>query len=349
MPVLVIAGVDLALLFVALAALLALFAFWVFGRIIETVLGHIPIPFVDVGHIFTHWLESVMRSIAGGLDALSHQAAHWFYSTAVGLWHILYQLVATIADAKQWAVNAWNHADSIGAGVAGQIAGAVAGAEAIAASEVNQAVAAAEGLYNQSIGYANAVRAQAFGYADAVLGQAEAYANDVRTEVHLEADALYNQAIGYANVVGADVSSEAVTLFGQAEALAQGLTDSVQSEAVRLFGEAEAYTDQIVAGLGVGVIAGEIAGIIPRVLALEAEATTCVEPLCDTITPNAKQLGNLGNLLKGLDGIFDAVLISGLLAAAVADPKDAAQSVVDVTGWVPTLGVELADAVGATL
>jgi len=53
--------------------------------------------------------------------------------------------------------------------------------------------------------------------------------------------------------------------------------------------------------------------------------------------------------LKGLEGLAEAGLLTALLAAAVADPKAAATDVVDATGWLTTIGVDLADAVGAAV
>lgn len=75
------------------------------------------------------------------------------------------------------------------------------------------------------------------------------------------------------------------------------------------------------------------------------ELDTCVAPLCDTVTPNAKQLGKLGNLLKNLENLGIAAVLAALVGEAVADPDAASAQVIDVGGWAPTFAVELVDAV----
>ena len=74
------------------------------------------------------------------------------------------------------------------------------------------------------------------------------------------------------------------------------------------------------------------------------ELSTCVAPLCDTVTPNAKQLGRLGGLLKALEGLGIAAVLAGLVAEAVTDPDAASSAVIDVGGWLDGFAVDLVDA-----
>jgi hypothetical protein len=85
------------------------------------------------------------------------------------------------------------------------------------------------------------------------------------------------------------------------------------------------------------------------VQSIAVDTAECLDPLCNTVTPNAHQLGDLGKLLKGLEGLAELGLLGALLTAAVADPKAAATGVVDTMGWVTPLGVTLADAAGLAL
>ena len=96
-------------------------------------------------------------------------------------------------------------------------------------------------------------------------------------------------------------------------------------------------------------IAGLATQVETQLAPIRTELQTCVEPLCDTVTPNAKSLGNLGKLLTDLTGLFEAGVLGALLVAAVKDPKDTAQAVVDVTGWMPKLGVDLVKVIDGAL
>lgn len=77
---------------------------------------------------------------------------------------------------------------------------------------------------------------------------------------------------------------------------------------------------------------------------LRTDVETCLAPLCDTVTPNAKQLGNLGGLLKALEGLGIAAVLAGLVAEAVSDPDAASSAVIEIGGWMPTFAVDLVNA-----
>lgn len=83
----------------------------------------------------------------------------------------------------------------------------------------------------------------------------------------------------------------------------------------------------------------------PQINKLATDVETCLDPLCDTVTPNAGQLGRLGGLLKGLEELGLVALLAAYIAEAVADPRAAATQTEDALGWTTGLAADLVDAV----
>jgi len=356
MPELAIGAVDLIALFVAVVVLIILFA----GNYLVKPVTHAlrsatsGIPVVGrVGDYIAGLIEAGMSVAVTALratwDPKVTWAAHAIWGVAAGPWHWVYkvtqalgslfaQLSALAQKVAQLAVNTFALvADEIAAVKAfayGLALQAIATAEQYALAAAQVVLHEAQHLYNLAI---------------SALTAAET------TLVH-EMQHLYNQAIAYANhVLGLaedfavaqadDVRSEAVTLFGQAEHAIAG----VQSEVQALGGDITGIQTEINPLLGALPIIASIPLLESLVQSIATDVTDCLDPLCNTVTPNANELGDLGKLLKGLEGLAELGLLGALVTAAVADPKAAATGVVDATRWLTTLGVDLADAAGAAL
>jgi hypothetical protein len=334
MPVLAIGALELVVFVAALMALLVLIAGNQILKLFHGVVSHAPWPVDWLAGGLEHYAQAAMEAMAAGLEDVVGGVAHWLWGLTVGLWHLVYQMVQTLADAKTWAVNAYQHATA-----------ALGAAEAFTVHQVNVLRAA----LNADVAALQRTMAQD-------LSRAEAYAG-----------AAAAGALATAQGLISDVQSEANRLFGQAEAaataevkaaeaLATAQADAVQSEAVRLFGQAEAgirtlegdvaaipgeitgaidgsvpgMIDKALAAAGVGALAG----LISQVGALAVEADTCLEPLCDTVTPNAKQLGNLGKFLKGLEGLAVEGIFLALAAEMLTHPDAVIEDMSSVIGAV---------------
>ena len=330
MPVLIIGAVDLVALLIALAALLVLGALWVFARPIELVLSHVPVIGGYMEGAFTNGLEAAMQAVASGMDSLTYGVAHLFWALSVGMWHLVEQIVNGIQDAKNAAVAA--------AGAVGALAVSVGADIAFAAAvTLNAANAAVEYLRQEAVGLFNSVEADLAFVAAVVTAGYNAAVEYLRSEV-----------LGFVGALGLDIASAVVT----AEDFATAAADDVLSEAVRLFGQAEADIGFVgdVAGALINGLEGDIAGIegelapllgalpligaIPGLLsgvaAITTEVDECLAPLCDTVTPNASQLGNLGKFLQGLEALGLDVAVAALFTEAVADPAGLARDVTTV-------------------
>lgn len=327
MPVLAIFGVEFVGLIVALMIILLLLAGSHIFRVISGVLSHLPVVGSFIASTIGGWLADTMQHYAALVEAQAVSFSHLFYSTAVGLWHLINQVVTNIADVKQWAMDAYSTAEN-----------AYTQATAFSVGYINGWVRTLEGeITNAALG-AEAGLANLANEALSTATAAEALAHALADEVSSEAVRLFGQA-----------EAAAAAGTAEAEALAQALADSVQSEAVRLFGTAEGditiiqgqvqalpgeiaqtipgIIDGIVPGIIAGAIPGILAQVIPRVATLEAQADECLEPLCDTVTPNAGRLGNLGNLFKNLEDLGIEALFIALAAEAAHDPGAVARDV----------------------
>lgn len=335
MPVLAIGGVELVALIVAAVAIAVLIAAWVFAGPMRGVLSHIPLVGGYVANVFDVWLSAVVRASASYLDSKVLGIGRALFGLGAGLWHLVYKITAGIAAAISAARYALNTAHSLyqqALGFAQNAANvALAGAEAL----YNDAIAHANNLYNHAIWFTQGQIAGVISLAQQLYGQAVAHTND-----------LYNHAIWFTQGQIATVESEIATV-----------QSDVLSEANRLFGEAEQAITNVegqvaadVAGLqgAINGIEGQVSGLealwgvvaaIPllqtAVTTLTTEAATCLEPLCDTVTPRAPQLGKLGNFLQGLETLGVDVLVAGLFTEAITNPRGLAQ---DTVGLVQAVG-----------
>jgi hypothetical protein len=320
MPVLAIGAVDLVALVIAAAVLLVLLAAWVPFKLIDLVLSHLWFVGNYVSGTVSGWLESAMKAVIRTFDSFTHAVAHLIWQGAIGIWHLLEQTVNAILDAKVWAMRAWHLANTGVAGLTATILGyynraiawatheaavaiGVAAADlAVAEHDIalarNYAVGVAEGLYNQAVAVAAADLTTA-------IHIVEGYH---RYDVAL-AESLYNQAITYAQ-----------DLFNPAIAELSTLVRTIPADIAQAVTTAEGYVNQVVPADVAAAVAGILAGVLPRIAVLEAEAVRCLEPLCNSVTPNASQLGKLGSLFTHLESDAFLVLVLAFLGDVALHP-----------------------------
>jgi hypothetical protein len=356
MPFLAIGAADLVAVVVAVMALMVLLGFWVFAKPISAVLHHVGLPQAvplvggaNLGNVWDALVSVSVQGLVSVLDPLTVWAAHAIWAVAAGPWQWVFkvtdaikglfaQLAALAQTVARDAVNAYEWGLSVlamaEAAAYGFALAAIEAAEQYALAAVQVAIHLAEYLYNQALAAVAATAATLVGYMDDLYNRAIAYAFSV-----------LGLAEDFATRLADDVRSEAVTLFGYAEQAVSAVEAEVQAIEGDITG-IQTELDPLVAALP---LVASIPLLESLVQTITADVTECLDPLCNTVTPNANQLGDLGKLLKGLEGLAEAGALAALLTAAVADPKAAATGVVDVMGWVTPLGVTLADAAGLAL
>lgn len=323
---------------VALAALLMLGAAWVFFEVIRRVLGHVWLVGSSIAGIIESGLLSAMKSIANDLDGLQHGIAHWLWSTAVGIWHLVYQLTNAIADAKQWAVNAYF-----------QATGALASAEAYAAAQANAVasqlgsdVAALDRDITNAIGSAEAFTSASVAAAIAGVNTAIADVENAAVRDLAAAEAFTSSQVAAAIAAAQTAASDVQNWAVQQLAGVEGTITSLEAQVAAIPAELQGVIGQTIPGDIASALAAagvaSIPGLLSQVAALTTEADTCLQPLCDTVTPNAPKLGNLGKFLSGLEALGIEAAILALAAEAVTDPTAVVN---DIDTVVKTVGQPL--------
>jgi hypothetical protein len=352
MPFLGIGAVDLIGFLVALAAILAVGALWVFFQPLVKLFNIVRINFLFIhtqglGDAISNGLELAMQSIIVAYSELARDSAHFLWVLGVGVWHAVYHFVTGITQALGLAKQANTTANSTAAALPNEISGAISssnsyadGVLAVAQGDVitqfNEATAHTDTLYNDSIAHA-----------DTLYGEATANADTLYNDAIAHADDLYNQGIGVAQSLATaaalDGINQADNVYNDLVGQIGSVQDVLNSEIDKILPEAESFANDAAAAAA----ALSVAGLLTRVGTLEAETTECLEPLCDEVTPNASQLGEAGRLLKTVEGLFTAAALMGLLVAGVEDPKGTAGTLQTTMGWVAPLSLSLADVVGS--
>jgi hypothetical protein len=248
----------------------------------------------------------------------------------VGIWHVVYNVTTGITQALGLANQAAQTAAGAAAALAPAISGAISSAnsyadgvlsvaEADATNLYNRAISTAEGLYNDSISHADTLYNDAIGTAEGLYNDSIAHADD-----------LYNQAIGtaqsLATAAALDGINQADNVYNDLVGQLGAVQDVINGEIDKVLGDAETFAT----GAAAAAAALSVAGLLTRVGTLEAEATECLEPLCDTVVPQAGQLGRLGQFLNNLQTLAIDGFIIALAAEAVTDPAGVAADAVGV-------------------
>jgi hypothetical protein len=335
MPLLGIGAVDLIAFVVALAVILAVGALYIFFIPITGLLRSVPLVGGQIADAINHGLKSAMVAVISTYDSLAHESAHFMWVLGVGIWHLIYNTVHSITSALGLAHSAIDTATGAAAALAPAISGAISSGISYADGVGATVLGEAQGLFNTAIFHAddlyNAVEGDLTNDFRSAVGTAEGLYN--QSIAH--ADDLYNRAIGTAEQLATQAAQdgihEAETLYNTAVADITGVKDVLNTEIDQLTAHLDTVAGEI-AGLAT---VGALAGVLTQVEALTTEADTCLKPLCDTITPNAPRLGNLGNLFRNMETLgIDAVLVA-LAAEAVTNP---AAVVADVKTVVSDVG-----------
>ena len=337
MPILAIGAVDLIALLVALAAILSVAALWVFFQPLKSIFNvvHIPGTSFSLGNAIETGLETAMHGVILAYSALSSGAAHALWAAGVGAWHVLYNVTHGITQALGLANQAVSAAGAVAAQLPIDISGAISSANSYADGVLATAEADAGRLVAGAEAHATSLFNTAISHADGLVEDAEAQADSQFVAAEAQATSLFNTAISHADGLFQQATADLQADISTAVAHTDALFDTSITHADDLFNQALQDLTDTVGALGVGAIAAEIAGVIPRVATLEAEAAECLEPLCDTITPNAPSLGRIGQFLTNLETLGVDAFIIALATEAVTDPQAV---VTDITTVVNDVG-----------
>lgn len=162
-----------------------------------------------------------------------------------------------------------------------------------------------------------------------------------------ESDISAVLAAAVSSAVNAQHSAEtfAQNRFDTAEADISTVWQDAYSTALAVKNDAEVYTDDAVSRASTSILAQAATQLETKLAPIATEIETCLDPMCDTVAPNAQQLGRLGSLLKGLEDFGLTAALLAFITEAVVDPVAAASQAEDVLGWTSSVAVDLVDAV----
>jgi hypothetical protein len=337
---LAIGAVDLVWVIIALAGLLLLFAGWVIFAVLNAVLGKISIFGAHPFGLISGLLQDAMKSVSKTLVSRLVAFAHFLYALSQIVWRPLYVILKVMETVWLNMIGLHHSAQSDNF------------------NERNRALNAERQLVQQEqTDYGNLqleidsilrslARTQTLD-----LSALEAKINDALTQSEHYAD---NGDAGLRVTIGNDVAAlqqQMAAQLGQAEAYANqqvaGVRTILENEITNVSNKvdadlqtAEQFATGLVSGLGIGSITSTLTSLAGRLGKVETETAQCLDPLCDTVTPQAKRLGNMGKFAQNLEDLAIAALLVALAAEAVHDPGGVAHDietvVSDVGGAVAT-------------
>lgn len=231
------------------------------------------------------------------------------------------------------------------------------------------AVGHADANYYAAVGYAAARVAAAVNYTQALHNAAVAHTNALYYASLAHANGLYNAAVAHSNsLYNSSVSftrTAATDLQGQVNAInariaslagldVPALTKEITAVANQAAAEvknavatAESFATTAAGGAVTAAVAKALTTVQPQIDAIKTETDECLTPLCDTVTPNARQLGNLGKLLSGLTDVGILGLVAALLDEAAHHPGQVVADVEsDLAGLVHDAAAGIHDLIG---
>jgi hypothetical protein len=208
---------------------------------------------------------------------------------------------------------------------------------------VRAAVHYTEALYNLAIGYSNArfqaaiaytqaVGAQELAFAEARFAQAVAFAQALNAQALAFDQALFAQEIAYAQALHAQETRYAQALNASALGFAEDAFGKAIDYERQLYGQAIDYAGRIgaqdrdyaraIGAQAIGYAAAAAGAVAASVVALENQP--CIR-FCGP-------LGDLGQLLQGLEDMGLAALLLGLAGEAIHDPHGTQRTIDQLVG-----------------
>jgi hypothetical protein len=328
---LVAVGVDLLFVVVAGMALLLVLAGWAIGWLLQALLGGISVfgfhPFGALGGA----LEGAMASIARPLISRMVAMGHMIWAFCMVIWRFVYVVVGTfIGFAEQIA------------GVGETSLGAVNALAAKEQSDINTI----DGLV---AAYVNALNNQEQADVNGLKAEVSTAVNNLQANINAVHDELQGTEATVATNLQANINGVYDTLeqqLGQSDTnlqnninhaydLLQGQIGQVQANLQgninNALATAEAYAQGLVGSGAPASLIAAVTALQSQVSNIATETAECLDPLCDTVTPQAKRLGNLGKWLSDLEGLGIEALLIALAAECLTDPGAVANDISTVT------------------
>ena len=331
---LVIPALDLTLVILGFVVVLFFAAGWVILQVIDKAFSYLkfsvgpftfqfPNPVSPLNSLFQRamyatWSLVEQHAVHFGRAAWSFIMMLWRFTYVVG--DTMLQLSLRITGVSQSSQDGLAQLRAKEQADVNTIDAYVANAQAeidnnrvFAQTYTDERIANLQALENTRIAAEATARANAVA---AGVNQAEAFSHAEATTVLERAGTLFNQAEAHTNAVET-----------QLEQRIQNATVGLEDLAARDLTTAESFATGAIASATPTIIAKAVEQLAPRLSKLETETAECLDPLCDTVTPQAKRLGQQAKNWQNLEELGLAALLIALAAECLTDPGAVASDV----------------------
>ena len=324
---LALTGIDFVWFIIAIAGYVVLAAGWSIYSPIFDVLNNVSIFGVKPFGFITKLLQASMQKLAAVMLTRLSPVAHWLWALTQMVWRPLYVTLETLTGLVAQMTGISQGAQSGLAQLRAQEQGDIARANTRMDNLYNQAIAAEQAeaaTINARIGsvFNQLTVADDQGIAgvntriDNVFNQLTAQERADFQANNIRMDNLYNQAIATDQATNAVTNTRIDNVFNQ-------LTNEIKNGVTT----AEGFATGLVGGLGVGSILQSVTSLRSDLNAVKTDITECLDPLCDTVTPNAQRAGRNLNWLKNLESLGVEALMIALAAECLTNPGAVANDI----------------------
>jgi hypothetical protein len=311
---------DLVYIAIGLAAVLVVLAGWTIYGVVFQVFKDISIlgfkPFAGIANA----LEGAMRSLAGPLIKVVAPFAHLLWALAMTIWRPLYiigdtlrYLLGQIVGVNQGSQQGLA---SLRAQERADIAAVNAHEQASVTALENRMAALDASLHQVISTDIAAVNAHEQASVTALENRMAALNASLTGQLNADINTVNNRInqvnTGLTNRLNADIGTVNATIANDVRALEGQVSNGVST--------AESFASGLVSGLGVGTIASTVTSLAARLSKVETETATCLDPLCDTVTPQAQRIGNHAKFSANLSDLAIAAALVAMAAELMTNP-----------------------------
>jgi hypothetical protein len=328
---LVIGVVDLVFVVIALACLLVVGAGWVFFWVVAQVFSGISVFGTHPFGFIAGLLEDATKGLANILVARVTAFAHFIWSIVSVVWRFLYVTVDVItgitnnvfhlhqvdqSGLAELRAKEQSDVDTIDRLVAAYV-DALNTQERTDAAQIRGTMTNDYNAVNHRIDVEINDRVQGD---SASVTKAEAFSHAENTIAIQNAEQLYNRSV-----------TDNATLRNTLEGEIHNAVLNLEGLSARNLATAEAYAQGLVGSGAPASLIAAVTTLQSQVSKIATETAECLDPLCDTVTPQAKRLGNLGKWLSDLESLGIEALLIALAAECLTNPGAVAHDISTVT------------------
>jgi hypothetical protein len=317
---LAIGGLDLVLVFIGMVAMLFFCAGWIITSLVVAVFQPIGIGFIRPFNVLAGLFNAAMRWEWGQIEKHAIHFGRFFWSQIMMIWRFVYvvgdtllQLSLRITGVSQTSQDGLaqlrakeqTDIDTLDRVVAADVT-ALHDQEVKDVANLNLTIAADVGSLSGDI-------VRQFNRAET---DATAANNTLQATLNARINTLNNRITqvntGLTNTINADVSTINTTIRTDVNSLTAADATNLRT--------AENFATGLVSGLGIGALRSTITALQSQVSKIATETTECLDPLCDTVTPQAQRLGRNAKNWQNLEDLGVAAILVAMGAELLTNP-----------------------------